>query len=321
MLNFEEFSNEIKEKFEKACTERIEGVQAVLIDIKENNEECKGLTLEDGQTQAPVINVDKLYDSYLESEDMLSMDNIRNLADNYLEEYELSFEREEEPYPLDTLYLEVINEKHNEGLLESLAHVHLDHDMYVIFKLKEGEVKDGFRPHIITKDELQRFGMDEERLYELALANSNRIQKTVIVSPDVIPQGKLVEGMDDKELKEYLQVAGSSVIITNITMERGAGAVLFEQDNPLERIAEASGHNLFVIPTSIHEMLVIPDDGFLNRKEVEEVFKEMIAEMPAHERLSEQVFQYEKDNKMLHLSVNKAVQIGKTEQRAVHLQR
>lgn len=85
-------------------------------------------------------------------------------------------------------------------------------------------------------------------------------------------------------------------ILTNQSRLNGAGVLA--QDNVLERIGNLLGSDFYVLPSSIHEVLIVPDNGAVNLKELEAVVKEVNAtEVAPEDLLSDKVQHYDRKRK------------------------
>jgi len=62
-----------------------------------------------------------------------------------------------------------------------------------------------------------------------------------------------------------------------------------------DEIKKASaGNNLYIIPSSIHELLLLPDDGTVDRESLDQMVQEVnMNEVLPTERLSDHVYYYE----------------------------
>ena len=62
-----------------------------------------------------------------------------------------------------------------------------------------------------------------------------------------------------------------------------------------ERIAETLGQDYFILPSSIHECLILPDDGTYERGELERMVREINRrELLPQEVLSDRVYHYDR---------------------------
>ena len=67
-----------------------------------------------------------------------------------------------------------------------------------------------------------------------------------------------------------------------------------------KKVAELLGTNFYVLPSSIHELLILPDNGSMQLSELEAMVREVNATQVAPEdRLSDKVQYYDREAKLL----------------------
>lgn len=65
------------------------------------------------------------------------------------------------------------------------------------------------------------------------------------------------------------------LVLSNATTQNGASALFYP--DVLEKIGEQAGQNFFILPSSIHETLIVPDDGRFDYQTLESMVKEINA--------------------------------------------
>ena len=123
----------------------------------------------------------------------------------------------------------------------------------------------------ITNELLDKYGVSKEELHKAAIQNSEKIFPTKYYKTnDLIPFN----------------------ILTNEIGCLGAAALFYP--NQMEKIAASLGGNYFVLPSSIHEVLVLPDYGNLNYIELEQMVKEINkTTVDRKDQLSNDVYYYD----------------------------
>ena len=133
-------------------------------------------------------------------------------------------------------------------------------------------ISDGIAYLMVTKDILEGLGIDVAKATEVALRNTRE-------SAVVANLGEVLFGEDDS-LPMW--------VVTNTDQVRGAAAVL-----NVEKIKEVTGFDNFVIlPSSIHECIVVSEDYCDNDDELAEIItavnssnvseKEQLGDKPIH---------------------------------------
>jgi len=88
--------------------------------------------------------------------------------------------------------------------------------------------------------------------------------------------------------------------LSNSRKSRGAACILYP--GVLEGIAAEEKHNLYIIPSSIHEVLILPDNGAICADELKKmIFEVNCTQVAPEEVLSNSLYYYnrEKGNIMI----------------------
>lgn len=91
-------------------------------------------------------------------------------------------------------------------------------------------------------------------------------------------------------------------VITNSQGINGASSMLYE--NELHQLAEELGCDLYILPSSVHEVIAIPADLGEAEEFAEQVTQINMTEVLLEERLSNQVYHYDKDLRRLALATD-----------------
>ena len=101
-------------------------------------------------------------------------------------------------------------------------------------------------------------------------------------------------GMDEaKEMAMQMMpdIPDTMFVLTNDTKVNGAAAIL--NDDIRQEIAEKVG-DFYMLPSSIHETLIIPKDAGMEFKELEQMVQEVNqTQVALGERLSDHVYEYD----------------------------
>lgn len=132
----------------------------------------------------------------------------------------------------------------------------------------------------ITNELLDKYGVSKEELHKAAIQNSEKIfPAKYYKTNDLIPFN----------------------ILTNEIGYLGAAALFYP--NQMKKIAASLGGNYFVLPSSIHEVLVLPDYGNLNYMELEQMVKVVNkTTVDRNDQLSNNVYYYDSKEKLFSLA-------------------
>lgn len=193
------------------------------------------------------------------------------------------------------LYIKLVNYKRNKELLMQCPHRKFA-DLAVLYYCK---VKD--KPSegivVIKTEHVNAWNVTEEELYNAAMNNAIRENDyTIIPLLDVI-KGRM-GFMPDEITAELESTCKNLKILTNKDKTYGASVIM----NPglLQKIAREFNKNMYILPSSIHEsILVLDDNDMFNPRIASELFDmvEVVnaTELEVEDVLSNNVYYYDKN--------------------------
>ncbi len=248
----------------------------------------KGLSIsESGINVAPTIYLEEYYQQFQKGA------TVEKITEDILELYgELRFQKPWYPEELN-VYQEVrekivyrlIHRERNQELLEQVPYVPwLDLAIVFVVLLEAGDK--GSASMMICRDQLARWGVTREEVYRQARENTWRLLPVDFRSMGEVMEDALFLPSLDEILKLY--------VLTNRWKNYGAAAALYE--GQLQAVGEMFGENFYVIPSSVHEMLILPESRVPKREELDEMIKEIneIAVAP-EEVLGDRAYYYDRD--------------------------
>ena len=169
--------------------------------------------------------------------------------------------------------MQLVNAEKNRELLEKLPH-RIVHDMAVIYYILLG--RDAQRTAVvkITNDLAALWGVDEEELNRYARHNTKSLLH-VTVTP---LQRILFETKEDRDARrraasteelmmEIVQDPDWQMyIMTNKQNYYGAVNILYQ--DVLKIVAEKLNANLYILPSSVHEVLIVPESSNTSAEEL-----------------------------------------------------
>ena len=139
----------------------------------------------------------------------------------------------------------------------------------------------GDRP---ISDLMKEFGISQEQLHQDAIASTEQILK-----PKVQSMMEALTGIPEENPQ--------MMVVTNEQGVLGASALFC--NGIMDKAAEHMNGNYFVLPSSIHEMLVVPDNGSFNRTDLEAMVKEANRTVvEPSDRLSDAVYHYDSKDRV-----------------------
>ena len=88
------------------------------------------------------------------------------------------------------------------------------------------------------------------------------------------------------------------IIVTNTNHMYGANALFYE--GVLEHLANRKASDLFILPSSVHELILLKDDGNLNASELQRMVIEVNKSIVDKEEiLSDHVYKYSRESEKI----------------------
>ena len=168
-------------------------------------------------------------------------------------------------------------------------------DLLAVFRIMLF-VKDVGQSSILVRNRtMAMWDIELESLYETALKNTmEQTPARVISLDDMIDYGP----EKSKRPEEVSYENGKTYILGNSGTVGGAAAMLYP--GVLQTIAENSSSNLFIVPSSINEVLVISDDGKADSQRLQYMLMEAnMGMVPRKEVLSDQVYYYDREERRI----------------------
>ena len=168
-------------------------------------------------------------------------------------------------------------------------------DLLAVFRIMLF-VKDVGQSSILVRNRtMAMWDIELESMYETALKNTmEQTPARVISLDDMIDYGP----EKSKRPEEVSYENGKTYILGNSGTVGGAAAMLYP--GVLQTIAENSSSNLFIVPSSINEVLVISDDGKADSQSLQYMLMEAnMGMVPRKEVLSDQVYYYDREERKI----------------------
>lgn len=267
--------------------------------IKNNGHEMDGLVImEKGRDIAPTIYLDSFYKMYTQGENIKNI--IRQIEIIYRENrdnitFDVNILKNFDTIQ-DKIVYKVVNYKSNEKLLSQVPHKRIL-DLAVVFYclLDNGDGKSATA--LIYNNNLKNWNVTIDDVYKAALKNTPDLLHCRISSMSALFD-KCGVNVDGKEvdLKDY--VPSDMYVLTNETKINGAACILY--DNVLYDFAQKLGKDLYILPSSIHEVILLPKLPIFEKNELVNMVREVNTEgVAADEILSDNVYEYNRNERLI----------------------
>ena len=160
-------------------------------------------------------------------------------------------------------------------------------DLSIVFYLYIQGNDNGIMTAAVSDYHTKTWGITADELYTQSLLNTPRLFPPVISSMACI-----LENLDPEHLQYNPSLPETPFyVLTNKNGINGAACVLYK--DVIKNFAEGMDRDILILPSSIHEVLLLPDDDQLPYRDLADLVTFINqTEVPAEDRLSNQVYRY-----------------------------
>lgn len=263
--------------------------------LKNNGKERVGLTINDKNINiSPTIYLEEYYKQFENG------NSISCIANHIIEVYhEVKFDHNWHVHTVKDFNLmrskivyKLIHAEKNETLLKGMPFIaYLDFAItfYILFDVDDS----GTATIPITHELVQLWGTSVDEIQQNAFHNAPLLLPASFKPMHVVINELLGEDYRECEYTENLMY-----VLTNSLRSFGAACILY--DDILEQISDEIGENFYILPSSIHEMIIVPESNSPSREHLNEMITEVNqTQVDEEEVLSEHVYYYNRDNRQL----------------------
>ena len=205
----------------------------------------------------------------------------------------------------EKVVFQLVNTEQNRSFLEQVPHREFQ-DLSIIYKVVVNVDDRGIQSTNVTNSLAKRLGMNEEQLFKCAAENTRRIFPPKLRSMnDVMKDMFLRDGMPEEIAEMMISEVPPEQTLWVISNDRGInGAVTMLYENELHELAENLESDLYILPSSVHEVLAVSTELTEPEELAQMVAEVNMQEVALEERLSNQVYHYDKDLRKLTLATD-----------------
>lgn len=273
------------------------GTRLQLIPLEKNNGIIMdGLSVrKEGKRVAPMIYLDSYYREYLDGRSLRGIcDQILECCEDsdFEEHFDVDFFREPERVRPTVAY-RLINYEKNRELLQEIPHLPFL-DLAVIFYSLLTDTPVGHATVLIRNSHLELWGKNTSWLYEAAKENTEKLLPKRLVSMEDM----IYELSEGKQEPEYAGVP--MYVLTNSRKSFGAACLLY--DGVLGECFRRLEESYYLIPSSVHEVILIPASAVGDSRELCALVQEMNrTQVRSTEVLSDTVYLYSEETRRLEM--------------------
>lgn len=306
-MDYGKFILKIQEQITRYLPEPYQDAEVSVHKVKKNNDtELMALILQrPGETILPQFYLEQPYEQYLNGTSM--EDILERLADSYLQSANV-----EMPDVADLvsdfdkvqglLRLQLVNKEYNSEKMLYTPHRDLENtDLTAVLRIHLPTRGDGETTILVSDSLLSNWEKTMDDVYPAALHNTMSAQPARIDSMMNIAMMMSSEESIGYEIEDFQIEPYELYVLRNPSGINGATALLYP--DVLEQLAQGANANLFILPSSIHECILIQDTGELDAKELQAmVIPVNQTKVSQEERLSDEVYYYDKEEHSLNMA-------------------
>lgn len=291
--SFEEFKNEVVGKIREFLPESFASADVSLQVVRKNNDlQLTGLTIRSTESNiCPTIYLEKFYEEYEAGTDMSEiLEKIAQIRMNneVSERFDVAQITDFEQIK-GKLVPRLINAEMNSELLEARPHKPVA-DLAVTYCALLDQSFDGTASVAVTNELMKMWNTSVEELHEIAVANLSELLPSTFKGITEVMSDMMGMSIEDMEMMGMPTNEEQMYVLTNSAKTHGASALL--DTEMMEEICQKLG-DFFILPSSIHELLVVPKRSGMDVEELEAMVREVNStQVQLEERLSNHVYTY-----------------------------
>lgn len=286
-IGFNEFVRVIVENLKRRYIEAKVEVQEI---TKNNGNKLTGIFILGRNTNiAPTIYLEYYYEEYMSGKtiDWVIQEIVAIYERNKMSPIDISFFMDYEKIK-QVIAMKLVNYHSNMELLRNIPHfrfLDLAITFYCVLGAQEAYIT-------ITNEHLRIWNISKERLYEWAKGNTEQVLPWELI--DMAEVVRKMAGDNEIPLEKLMY------ILTNKKKQYGATCMLY--DGVLREIAQRLQSDFYILPSSVHEVILLPTNDDSDRKELTEMVLEVNNSILSKEdMLSDHVYYFSKVNGIIEM--------------------
>lgn len=290
--------NSYTEEIAKAISEQNENLIVEVSDVQKNNGlMLKGITMRTKDCNiSPVIYTDAFYEHELSIDEAVSKimeiynthkDGMNNFDANIVQNFDAI---------KDKIIARVINKSRNEIVTNSCPYAQFG-DLIVTFVIfvEQGEPLGGTASIKITNEMMNSWKINLGQLIEVAYTNTKKLLPLeVITMSEILKQMMERAGGLSPEMEAELAAPDHLMYVVSNTSRQFGAYFLTDREALIEVASEIKEDRFFILPSSIHEMIVIPESQVEDTDGLMAMVKEVNATQVApDEVLADNVYSFD----------------------------
>ena len=285
----------LKERFGEECQIEYKEV------LKNNGVKLDGVIVRQNNcVVSPTVYVNDYYEDFSNGE---NINNIADIIERLIRDNTIEDEFDADELILfdnvkDRIVFKLINFERNKELLETVPYKkYLDLAIVYYISVKEDIFE--CASILINNSHLKLWNKTLEEIDELAVKNT-----PFILKPELKSMGQTLKEImfnsDENEFEEEDFENCYMYVLTNEKKQFGAATILY--DNELKDFSERIESDFYIIPSSVHEVIIIPSKFVDSSDSLDEMICEVnSSQVPLVDILSDHAYKYNRADKCVSL--------------------
>lgn len=299
MMEFTNFTTLVRDEVEKRTGDCF---RVRLNDVRKNNGVVlRGLTvMQDDSNISPTIYLNNYFEEYVNGRVTL-VSVVNDVMDTYHRNkvnqsvdmrYFLNYDSVKQH-----IVYKLVNTEKNKELLEDIPHIEFL-DLSIVFQCMVAQEEIGTASILIHNVHLKLWDVTAEVLYQAAKENTQKLLQYEIKSMTEvlceILEEEDPEGFNYDECAKEFSDSVPMYVLSNKSRVEGAACMLYP--NLIRDFAQAIGSSFYIIPSSVHELLLLPAGQDDESAEIKDMIKDINdTQVSTEEILSYSLYFYDRE--------------------------
>lgn len=293
-MNYVEFCEDLVNEIKKYIGN--DGDVRILPTLKNNGVVYDGIIIKTEKSRiSPTIYIEPYYDMYKEG---TAFSEIVGMIENCYEknsnkQFDIDYFTDFESVK-DGIIFKLVHRKMNDILLADVPNRDWnDLSICYCYVLKEFDSSEA--TILIRNEHMKMWGVDEKTLFEVACRNTPNLMPDKLCTMGTILSELISKNNSDCDLcMDDIEFCDNMYVLTNEKAMFGATVILYTKY--LKEIADKHKCGVYIIPSSIHEVILMPQNEYCDERAIREMIKEVnYTEVLCEERLSDNLYYYNPD--------------------------
>lgn len=274
--------------------------------VKNNGKEKKGVMIErKGSNAAPTIYLEGFFVRFQRGESMEKL--VREIMTFYetvrVEQIWDPTQFEHYSEVSDRIVFKLVHKMKNKKLLKEVPYVDVL-DLAIVFYVLLDLDRNGMACIQISNEHLEKWGISRDELFTVAVKNVKKVLPAEFFTMQHAI-GQMLDVTQEQEAENLLREVRSEkkdvmYVLTNSSRNYGAACMIYP--HVLEMIGDMLKEDFYILPSSVHEVIIVPESKGLDPDEMDAMVDEINeTQVEPEEVLSSHAYFYQRKGRRLML--------------------